>query len=98
MEAQGIVWKSVEPGPCPFLLQELEMGSVSFSPRAKRGQLRDHNPVQRARQPLLPRRVRGWDREVVGRWEREVDLVHGGALVCIIVAIDVFAQGGGSQE
>ena len=42
--------------------------------------------------------VRGWDREVVGRWEREVDLVHGGALVCIIVAIDVFAQGGGSQE
>jgi hypothetical protein len=81
MEAQGIVWKSVEPGPCPFLLQELEMGSVSFSPRARRGQL------------LLPRRVRGWDREVVGRWEREVDLVQGGALVCIIVAIYVFAQG-----
>jgi len=48
MEAQGIVWKSVEPGPGPFLLQELEMGSVSFSPRARRGQLRDHNPVQRA--------------------------------------------------
>jgi len=41
----------------------------------------------------LPRRVRGWDREVVGRWEREVDLVQGGALVCIIVAIYVFAQG-----
>ena len=32
----------------PFLLQELDMGSVSFSPRARRGQLRDHNPVQRA--------------------------------------------------
>lgn len=48
MEAQGIVWKSVGPGSGPFLLQELEMGSVSFSPRARRGQLRDHNPVQRA--------------------------------------------------
>ena len=66
MQTQRFGRRSLQPGACPRLLQELQVSAIRFTAYPRSAQPRDLGSIQRLGQLLLPKRGRQWSGDAVG--------------------------------